>query len=72
MKTAIEFRGCTLTQTETTTDVIKVAFGRKYQTVARVWDVTGRVTKDACARPFLTSAAAAREYVRDELALRAE
>jgi len=61
------YRGCTLTQTETTTDVIRTAFGRRYQTTARVWTVSGRVEKSACARPFLTSAKSARDYVRDEL-----
>jgi hypothetical protein len=71
MKTTT-YRGCTLTETETTTDVTRTAFGHRYQTVARVWGVSGRVQKSATARPFLTSAESAREYVRDELALRDE
>jgi hypothetical protein len=69
MKTTT-YRGCTLTQTENTTDVTRFAFGRRYQTIARVWDVDGRVVKSACAQPFLTSARECRQYIAQELGLR--
>jgi hypothetical protein len=72
MKT-LTYRGCILTETETTTDFIRyTGFGRRYTATARVWGVSGRVQKNACASPLLTSAASAREYVREELELRGE
>ena len=59
------YRGCTLSRTGTTTNVTRVAFGRSYRTVAQVWTISGRLTKPAGQRPFLTTEAACREYVRE-------
>jgi hypothetical protein len=66
------YAGCSFRRTNTTTDVRRVAFGRSYQTIAQVWEVEGRISKPAGRRPFLTSAAACREYVRGIDTLAAE
>jgi hypothetical protein len=60
------YAGCTFRRTETTTDVSRAAFGRSYTAVAHVWEVEGRIVKPAARRPFLTSAAACHEYVREQ------
>lgn len=66
----ILYRRHTFIQTEITTDdVTRVAFGRRYQTTARLWEIQGRHGKDAGCRPFITSARAAREYVREQYLL---
>ena len=61
---SVQYCGCDLTETSTTTDVTRQAFGRPYQTVARIWGVCGPVTKPAGRRPLLTSLTEARRYVR--------
>lgn len=66
MTTRITYRGHTARMTSTTTDVRRSAFGRTYQTVAPVWEITGGpFAKPAGQRPFLTSINAVREYIRE-------
>jgi hypothetical protein len=65
MARSIIYRGCTCTETQTTTDVTRVAFGRPYRTVARVWSIEGRHEKSALVRPFLASAADCRLHIRE-------
>lgn len=64
------YHGSTFTETRTTTDVRRQAFGRAYSTIARVWEVSGRIRKGAAVRPFLTSIRECRDYVDAEDALR--
>ena len=59
------YRGCTLSRTGTTTNVRRVVFGHSYQAIAYVWAISGRLSKPAGQRPFLTSEAACREFVRE-------
>jgi hypothetical protein len=65
-KTTTTYRGCTLIRTETTTDVTRVAFGRPYRAIARLWEVQGRLssTRPSMGRRWLTSAAECREWIR--------
>ena len=64
------YRGCTFAESGTTTDVWRSAFGRSYTTLGYVWGVSGRLSKPALQRPFLVSAAACREWVIEQDALR--
>jgi len=57
-------------ETDTTTTVRVTRFGRVHKELRHVWGLEGAVTKNACCRPFLTSAKECREYVRDETILR--
>ena len=61
-----EYRGCTLTRTNTTTDVRRAAFGRAYQTIGYIWRVSGRLSSErpGLGQQWLTSAAACREWIR--------
>ena len=64
--TTKSYRGCTFSQTGTTTEVTRYAFGRSYTAIAQVWAVEGRYSKPAGQRPFLTSAAACRQWVQEQ------
>ena len=69
MKTTT-YKGCTIRETEYTTDVTRRAFGRSYQTIGYLYAVSGRIEKSAGRQPFLTSIAACREYVDGQDMLR--
>jgi hypothetical protein len=59
------YRGCEFSATGTTTDITRQVFGRSYQAIGYVWEVSGRQRKNACQRPCLTSASACREWIRE-------
>jgi hypothetical protein len=60
------YKGCELRESRTTTDVIRVVFGRRCSSVAQVWGITGRYVKPAGMRPFLTSANCCRAWIRQQ------
>jgi hypothetical protein len=62
----LTYRGCDFRETTTTTDVRRQAFAHGYTAIAHVWGISGRMTKSAMVRPFLTSATECREYVRSQ------
>ena len=64
--TSVSYKGCSFSRTETTTDISRSAFGRTYRAIGNVWGVSGRIQKNAMARPFLTSASQCRDYVREQ------
>ena len=61
------YRGTTCTETNTTTDGVRMVHGKQYPCVKFVWALEGAVSKPAGQRPFLTSAKACREYVAQVL-----
>lgn len=72
MSKEIQYHGYKIIQTTTTTDVQRYAFGKPYQTVARLfriepvsYDKGGPARKDATIYPLITTLAAAREYIRE-------
>lgn len=69
MKTTT-YRGVTITETKTTTDTTRYAFGKPYSVVANVYKLEGVVNKPAGQSPFITSIKAAREFIDLTLDLR--
>ena len=70
MKT-VSLYGSTAERTGITTTVRRsTPFGSRghYEATARLWRVTGRHAKEPGQSPFLTSAAEAREWIRDQVA----
>ena len=53
------YRGCTITQTETTTDTP--------QGIRKVYAIEGAIDKKAAQRPFITSIRAAKEFINDRI-----
>ena len=53
------YKGCTITQTETTTDTP--------HGIRKVYAIEGAINKPAARRPFITSIRAAKEYIRDKI-----
>ena len=53
------YRGCTITQTEITTDTP--------HGIRKVYAIEGAINKPAARRPFITSIRAAKEYIRDKI-----
>ena len=55
----MEYKGCTITQTETTTDTP--------HGIRKVYAIEGAIDKPAGKRPFITSIQAAKDYISDTL-----
>ena len=66
MNASTTYKGCTYYKTSTTTDTTRYAYGTAYEAIARVWGVSGRLSKPAGQRPFLTSASACREWINEQ------
>ena len=59
------YRGYTMRETGTTTDGTRMVFGKPFPCIRYVWAIegSGPAAKGACRTPFLTSAAACREWI---------
>ena len=60
------YRGCTITRTTTTTNVVEWFCGKARQSIRKVYAIEGAIDKPAGRRPFITSIRAAKEYIRDK------
>ena len=58
------YRGCMLIRTVCCRFVTRVAFGRPYRAIVRIWNVQGRLCSPVWGQQWLTSAAECREWIR--------
>lgn len=63
----MKYKGCTITRTATTTNVVEWFFGKESQRTRKVYEIEGDVSKPAGTRPFLTSIQAAKDYISERL-----
>ena len=59
------YKGFTIRKTETTCDIVKLAFGNAYDTTANVYEIEG--LKSAGTLPFITSIREAKEFINKSL-----
>jgi len=64
----MNYKKCTITKTNTTTDGYKNVFGIERPCIKPVYEITGSVNKPAGQRPFLTSIASCKRYINEVLA----
>ncbi len=63
----MEYKGCTITRTTTTTNVVKWFCGKEPERTRKVYAIEGAIDKPAGMPPFLTSIQAAKDYISDTL-----
>ena len=63
------YRNCIYYPTNTTTDIIRYAYSRAYNSIVPVWSVEGCWNKPAGMRPFLTSASDCRQWIKEQYML---
>jgi len=61
----MNYKKCTIERTKTTTDVYRECYGKKYTAIANVYGITGRIEKNACQTPFLTSIQDCKDFINN-------
>lgn len=59
------YKGFTIRETETTTNTIKMVFGKAYETTANIYEIEG--LKSAGTLPFITSICEAKAFINKSL-----
>ena len=63
----MKYKGCTITRTATTTNVVEWFGGWERERTRKVYAIEGAVNKPAGMRPFLTSIRAAKKYISERI-----
>ena len=64
----MNYKKCEIIKSSLTTEVTKNCFGRAYQTIVNVYEITGIIEKRAGMRPFLTSIIDCKNFITDKIA----
>ena len=60
----MRYFNCEIKKTKTTIDGTKFVFGKSYHTIKNVYEISGAIEKRAGEKPFLTSIADCKAYIR--------